>query len=118
MQLPVIDYDVHPAYAPFTEQICTERAEVVRAAHAEARNRVAERLGDHLLRPSVPDAGVANTLGEHGIVPFELDAGSNRLLLGYVDERIEQLKLAGKASLQIALVPGRDDGGADWRDLS
>jgi hypothetical protein len=112
MRLPVIDYDVHPAYAPFTEQIRTERAKVVRAAHAEARNRVAERLGDHLLRPSVPDAGVANILGEHGIVPFELDAGSNRLLLGYVDERIEQLKLAGKASLQIALVPGRDDGGA------
>jgi len=112
MRLPVIDYDAHPAYAPFTEQIRAERAEVVRAAHAEARNLVTERLGDHLFRPSAPGTGMVNTLSEHGVVPLQLDAGSNQSLLGYVDERIEQLKLAGEASLQIALAPGCDDGGA------
>ena len=118
MRLPVIDYDAHPGYVPFTEQARAERAEVVRAAHSEARNLVAERLGDHLLRPSAPDTGMANTLSEHGVVPLQLDAGSNRSLLSYVDGRIEQLKLAGEASLQIALAPGRDGGGVDWRDLS
>ena len=112
MRLPVIDYDAHPAYAPCPEQIRAERAEVVRAAHAEARNLVAERLGDHLFRPSAPGTGMVNTLSEHGVVPLQLDAGSNQSLLGYVDERIEQLKLAGEASLQIALAPGCDDGGA------
>ncbi|MDA0340834.1 MAG: hypothetical protein O3B74_04455 [Proteobacteria bacterium] len=112
MRLPVIDYDAHPAYAPFAGQVRAERAEVVRAAHADARNLVAERLGGHLLRPSAPDTGLAKTLGEHGVVPFELDAGSNRSLLRYLDERIEQLKSTGEASQQIALAPDRDDGGA------
>jgi hypothetical protein len=112
MRLPVIDYDAHPAYRPFAGQVDAERAAAVRAAHLDARNLVAARLGQHLVRPPVPEFGIAKTLGAHGVVAFELDPGSNRTLLRYLNERIEQLKLANEASIHVELAPDRDDGGA------